>query len=878
MLNKISKEYITTGAFWIEYKGALDKIKVQHQTVDEALVITLKTLRKHLDDIYLSLFPDEKQRGKIVQALIDRTLFIKFLEDKKIINSGFYQVNFGDADIHFKDLLEQKDAQKINKLFFEINKTFNNKLFETPEIKDSDLLDNALIEIANAIKRTSPDGQLSLFDFQFDIIPVEFISHIYQIFLDDEKKEKGIFYTPESLATLIVENVIEKKQAGTVLDPSCGSGIFLILAFRQMYNLPAKSNIYDEIQQRLQFIKNHIFGIELENTAVRLAVFSLYLEVLKDIPAEELNNLVTKLIRDNVSKTLFSVDFSDNIKEQNALIEGEQCAFDGQTFDYIIGNPPWFVINKNAQTDNETINYAYWNKYRNFFSRERQISQCFLHKINFWSGTHTKFGFIVNSSNFINESDNFQKFIFSTYRLERIFELYHIKNILFDYAKEPACLLIFDNQSLNNNHIEYYLPQLNSFAETFRTILLNKNDVIILAQSDLLCRKIKLRDFLIGNKNELELANKLESENTSIKNITISNSTNSYRGFEDWGTDALKKEFSEVKNNISEETYNLRRRIFLNKYYSNIKDKEHNIPFIKSSQLDKFRIKNITTYCKEDISTFHRPRNLIIYNGEKIQKILCSRIGGEIVAVYSNDKIYFGSDIYVFKLQNPKLYHTITCCLNSKLLNFFSQVKLRKRIDSVLSRLDSSDLERMLVPAKINQTIVEQLNTISKGISNGIYSFAEKENEINELVCDLYDLTYIERQRISDFFIPNTQKVTKKDMENYCNIFDKTIHRYLKTGIVSMEYSCPSNLPFDIASVKITLGNNEKPPAIKEVNKFINYQLLKQVGDSPVIALKQCIYTEDCIYIIKDTNAKNWTISAAFDDARVEIDKLFKNE
>lgn len=97
------------------------------------------------------------------------------------------------------------------------------------------MLDEALTEIAHTIKGTK-DGQLCLFDFQFDIIPIEFISHIYQIFLDDNKAKYGIFYTPEGLANLLFDNVI--RHEGKVLDPSCGSGIFLVLAFRRMYSDP----------------------------------------------------------------------------------------------------------------------------------------------------------------------------------------------------------------------------------------------------------------------------------------------------------------------------------------------------------------------------------------------------------------------------------------------------------------------------------------------------------------------------------------------------------------------------------------------------------------------------------------------------------------
>lgn len=874
LLNKISKEHITTGAFWIEYSHALDKIKKQRKTVDEALVDSLSFLRVKLNDIYKNLSPDKEVRSKIVQALIDRTLFIKFLEDKKIINSDFYYKYFGSKDIHYKDLLEQKDAKSINKLFFRINEVFNNKLFETPAIKDADLLNDGLAEIAHAIRGTK-DGQLCLFDFQFDIIPIEFISHIYQIFLDDKKAKNGIFYTPEGLANLLLDNVIKKE--GKVLDPSCGSGIFLVLAFRKMYKTPAHiTGTYEKIQHRLDFIKNNIFGIELENTAARLAVFSLYLEVLNDITASELNKLIAEIIQAEDDKVLFSIDFSENIIESNTLIEGDETPFIDEKFNYIIGNPPWLSIGKSAKDKNDIINYSYWNKYREYFSRERQISQCFLHRIKYWSTENTKFGFIVNSSNLINESDSFQQFIFSSYRLERIFELYHVKEILFDYAKEPACLLVFNNCATSTNTIEYFLPKLNSFAETFKTVLLNQSDVKIIKQEDLLSKKIKLRDYLIGNEQELSLANKLEQECLPLSDMMLIDRKryNSYRGFEDWGEDALSKEFGEDRKNLPDEEYELRKQSLFDKYYSKAKDKEHIISFVKSAQLEKFHIKNIDTYCLENISNFHRPRNQFIYTGEKI---LCTRIGGEIKAVYSNEKIYFGTDIYVIKLQNPELYHAVVCCLNSELLDFYSQVKLRKRIDSGLSRLDTADLLQMPMPRIIDKIIVEQLNALSIGILKGDYSYADKKEEINNLVFDLYELDFIERQRIIDFFLSSKQQVTMTMFEDYCSVFFKTIRTRLKTGIIKMEYSYNPNIPLDITGIKIIFGeNNGKSPKIDKVRLHLNYQLLKQVGSSTLISLKERIYSEDSIFIIKDTNPKNWTKSAAYDDAKVEINKLLQ--
>lgn len=881
LLERISKEHLSSGAFWIEYYDALERIKKQRKTVDQALVESLSALRSKLDNIYITLIPQKTDRNNVVQALIDRTLFIKFLEDKKIINSEFYNKYFNNRELHYKNILEQKDAKSLNILFYKINEVFNNKLFATPEILDSDLIDDALTEIANAISGTK-NGQLCLFDFQFDIIPIEFISHIYQIFLDDKKAIHGIFYTPEGLASLLINEVISNP--GTILDPSCGSGIFLVLAFRKMYHQPKEiQDTYQKIQHRLKFIQNNIFGIEIENTAARLAVFSLYLEVLNDIETHELNHLITSIIQENNNKALFSIDFSENIQEGNALTEGVLSPFFNKEFDYIIGNPPWFKINKNNEEDNNIeidinnkINYQYWNNYRDLFSRERQISQCFLHRINSWAKVDTKFGFIVNSSNFINESEKFQHYFFSKYKIRKIFELYHIKEILFDYAKEPASLVIFSSQNNSTqNTIEYYSPKLNSFAETFKTILLKQEDVVYINQKDLITQKTRMRDFLIGNINELELANKLENDYSSIKEIVaVGKNHDSYRGFEDWGEDALKKEYGLSRKKLSKEEYAKYKEEFYDKYFSKVKTKEHCIQFVKSSHLSNFTLEKTHVYCIEDISNFHRPRNSNIYTGSKI---LCSRVGGQIKAVYSEEKIYFASDIYVLKLLNAELYHVITCCLNSMLLNFYSEIKLRKRIDSALSRLDAPDLLKLPLPKKYNTQIVEKLNTISLGINDNRFTYEDREDEINELVFDLYELSKIERQRVADFFISKkNSKISSGTFIKYCQVFYKTIQMYLKNSSISMDYFYNPNLPIDIAGVKLNFSPNPSTPRINEVPLSVNYQLLKQIGNSVFISLNERIYSSDGIFIIKDTNPRSWTKSAAYDDARVEIGKLFK--
>jgi hypothetical protein len=73
-----------------------------------------------------------------------------------------------------------------------------------------------------------------------------------------------------------------------------------------------------------------------------------------------------------------------------------------------------------------------------------------------------------------------------------------------------------------------------------------------------------------------------------------------------------------------------------------------------------------------------------------------------------------------------------------------------------------------------------------------------------------------------------------------------------------MEYSYNPNLPLDLSGVKITLGeNNTNSLEISQMQLSLNYQLLKQVGSSVLVSLREHVYSEDSIFIIKDTNPNN---------------------
>src|SRR5690606_7760030 len=130
--------------------------------------------------------------------------------------------------------------------------------------------------------------QSRLWPYNFDVIPIEFISSIYEEFFHADRKNqeeaKGTHYTPPNMVRFLLDQVLPVStydKHPTILDPSCGSGIFLVEAFRRIiafHNLIPNSRLKVRDLQRI--LRNYIFGVDKNKEAVRVAAFSLYLTML----------------------------------------------------------------------------------------------------------------------------------------------------------------------------------------------------------------------------------------------------------------------------------------------------------------------------------------------------------------------------------------------------------------------------------------------------------------------------------------------------------------------------------------------------------------------------------------------------------------------
>jgi hypothetical protein len=196
-------------------------------------------------------------------------------------------------------------------------------------------------------------------DLNFAHIPVGVLSQVYETFShqwDEVQAEAtGVHYTPKNIARLLVEEAlagVKNPAEARVLDPTCGAGVFLVLAFRQLVRKQWEHNKERPNKDAIhRILYNQLYGFDVSESALRLAALALY------VTAIELNGTtrppkllkVPHALKDRV---LFNFGPADGADRRHGFVFGSLSAdvpakFDG-TFDAVVGNPPWTRLRPTA--------------------------------------------------------------------------------------------------------------------------------------------------------------------------------------------------------------------------------------------------------------------------------------------------------------------------------------------------------------------------------------------------------------------------------------------------------------------------------------------------------------------------------------------------
>ncbi|OGU74923.1 MAG: hypothetical protein A2V93_04205 [Ignavibacteria bacterium RBG_16_34_14] len=327
-----------------------------YQSIDEAFLLELDEIRESLaksfkkNNEHLS----SEELTEATQRVIDRLVFIRFLEDK-LIEPHHYLSEFGDRKTAWEDFLltsRSLDA-KYNGIVFKKHQIDSHNIIE-PDDKTFSFICEELSHL------NSP--------YDFDKIPIHILGSIYERFLGkivnatgkrvtieekpEVRKAGGVYYTPQYIVNYIVDNTVGKLIEGKTpkeiskmhfADIACGSGSFLITVFERLldyhklwYQANPKQAEKDKcvfvddawrltLLQKQKILLKNIYGIDIDQQAVEVTQLSLYLKLLEDETTATANDtwvLFKEKLLPNLNKNIIcgnSLIGSDIFEQQTSL-------------------------------------------------------------------------------------------------------------------------------------------------------------------------------------------------------------------------------------------------------------------------------------------------------------------------------------------------------------------------------------------------------------------------------------------------------------------------------------------------------------------------------------------------------------------------------
>ena len=224
-------------------------------------------------------------------------------------------------------------------------------------------------------------------------------------------------------------------------------GIFLVEAFKRMvYRECQRYGIgvtQLSLKELTRLLTEKIVGIDINQSAIQVATFSLYLAFLdfRNPPDICQNKKLPKLIfnpqQPTGGKSLFSANtFYPTRFEKDKLPNKPLLPFEDAQFDVIIGNPPWGqATGKDGQTAIE------WCKAFDYPVGDQELSQCFIWRAQHLLRPGGEIGLLVSTGVLFKYGENskaFRQKWLSTNRLLSVYNFAHVRQVFFRKQRKDA--------------------------------------------------------------------------------------------------------------------------------------------------------------------------------------------------------------------------------------------------------------------------------------------------------------------------------------------------------------------------------------------------------------------------------------------------------
>ena len=446
--------------------------------------ILSKNILKNNQDKHLT----QEDIDESVQRILDRLIFIRNAEDRGLEENQLLS-NVRQWSQKGKGNL----IKEISSVYKYYDNQYNSKLF-THHLCDDLYIDNEILqEVIEGLNHSKDNS----YKYDFSIIESDVLGNIYEQYLGNilkstpkraklkesktHRKEQGIYYTPSYIVDYIVKNTVgeyirthtpEEIKKVRILDPACGSGSFLIRAYKELENYWKENSDFAQLNidskefysKKVEILKNNIFGVDLDPKAVEITQLNLLLQISEKgekLPLLQKNIKVGNSLIDDPSVSDKAFKWEEEFPE--IMKEGG--------FDIIIGNPPYVRIQNLQDNEIEYFNNNFKSAFKNY-----DIYVLFVEKSLKLLRPNGDLGFIIPSKfvnsdyglglrNVISETKTLRKFVdFKDFQIfgdatnyTCLLFLRNSKNeeFIYSYPKEA-----FSLQEISNKEIfqEYRLP------------------------------------------------------------------------------------------------------------------------------------------------------------------------------------------------------------------------------------------------------------------------------------------------------------------------------------------------------------------------------------------------------------------------------------
>ncbi len=855
---KIKGRKVTEGdiSFWDIFSGKFwQQLPEPKNLVDEKLLRNIQDTQKALEkDGLESIYANN---------IIGRLLFSRYLIDRKVKIAKKY---FKDEESFLK-ILKEKNKKLLYQYFEYLKIKFNGDLFpisdgEKEQIKNKHLKILFDLFCGNEIE----SGQQSLFKtYDFKIIPVELISEVYERFIGEEKQRKeGAYYTPSFLVDYILEKTVKehlkKNKSCKILDPSCGSGIFLVETLRCIIekNLQKSRKISRKKLEKL--INDNIFGVDKNESAINLSVFSLCLTLLDYIEPKDITKFRFPELK---NKNLFKADFFNTEHKFNEKIK---------KIDYILGNPPW---GSDKEKDNHHIRYF---KKEEIPVSDKQIAQSFAARIKDFSSQKTRCVLILTSKILYNHNaKKFRAYWLKNFFVDKVLELSPVRSQLFTKATAPSAIVFYQyahKKETKNNIITHTSIKPNIFLKYLKILVIEKNDIKEIKQEYFQKHDWLWKVMLYGNTFDFYFIKRLKDSYKTLNEIIKDHGLTFGQGF------IKGKNGKYNSKHLKGKIYIDTRKSVFSKF------------FINENILDKY---------KDDTPLYRQGKKNIFQAPYVLLKEGFNKKDFSLVTAYSEKDFVFRSSITAIKGEDKYILKSITGVLNSVFSNYllllqgsYAGIEREKALNEE-ERFEFPMLYDKKISKKVDeiQEAYEQLNKEHFNNQELKISIKKAEDQLNVAVLNLFEVSSFE-QRLIDYateisipLLNNNEapikKATEKQLKNYAQIFLDHFGSCWDGNLDFFEIDIYFNNYIAGMNFKVVSKKRKELIEFKKLEDRENLFELMKLGKEKItnnFYQQRDIkgFNKTSFYIVKPNQYKNWHQAVAQTDLHEFVEMMMNAE